>query len=41
VNLFLVDPCKKQLVGHVCEIKKLDNTLASTSVEKRFKVKDI
>jgi hypothetical protein len=41
VILFLEDPCKKQLVGLVCLVKKLDDALAPTSVGKGFEVKDI
>ncbi len=41
VILFLEDPCKKKLVGLVCLVKKLDDTLTSTNVKKGFKVKDI
>ncbi len=37
--LFLKDPHKKQLLGLVCSIKKLDDALAPTNAEKRFKVK--
>jgi hypothetical protein len=41
VTLFLKDPHKKQLVGLVCLVKKLDNALAPTNVEKGFEVKKI
>jgi hypothetical protein len=41
VILFLEDPCKKQVVGLVCTIKKLDDTLASTNIEKGVGVKKI
>jgi hypothetical protein len=37
VILFLEDPCKKQLVGLLCSVKKLNNALAPTNVEKRFR----
>jgi hypothetical protein len=41
VILFLEDPCKKQLIGLVCSVKKLDDALAPTGVKRGFKVKDI
>jgi hypothetical protein len=41
VILFLKDPHKKQLVGLVCLVKKLEDALAPTSVEQRFEVKKI
>jgi hypothetical protein len=41
VILFLKDPHKKQLIGLVCPVKKLDFALALTSVEKGFEVKKI
>ncbi len=41
VILFLEDPLKKQLVGLVCSIKKLDDVLVPTNVEKGFEMKDI
>lgn len=40
VILFLKDPHKK-LVGLVCLVKKLEDALAPTSIEKRFEVKKI
>jgi hypothetical protein len=39
--MFFKDPHKKQLVGLVCPVKKLDDTLAPTSAEKGFEVKKI
>jgi hypothetical protein len=39
--LFLKDPHKKQLVGLVCSVKKLDDALAPTNAKKRFEVKKI
>lgn len=41
VILFLEDPYRKQLVGLVCLVKKLDDALVPTSVEKGFEMKDM
>jgi hypothetical protein len=34
VILFLEDPHKKQVVGLVCMVKRLDDVIASTIIEK-------
>jgi hypothetical protein len=39
--MFFEYPCEKQLVGLVCLVKKIDNALAPTSIEKGFTVKKI
>ncbi len=41
VILFLKDLCKKQLIGLLCPVNKFNETLAPTSVDKGFKMKDI
>ncbi len=41
VIIFLEDICKKQLIGLVCLVNKLNETLVPMNIDKGFKMKDI